>query len=132
MLRSCRYCGRIHDSKFDCGKKPEKAGKKYKNQKNDFRSTKVWQRMREEIRERDGQMCQCCIRMAAGTVRRINPVGLSVHHIIPLEDDYERRLEKKNLITLCAYHHEQAEKGAIKRTDLLKMAAEQEKNQICT
>lgn len=24
MLKSCRYCGRIHDSAYDCGKKPQR------------------------------------------------------------------------------------------------------------
>lgn len=71
-------------------------------------------------------MCQCCFRMAAGTVRRINPEGLSVHHIIPLEEDYGKGLEGRNLITLCAYHHEQAEKGAISREELFGIAQEQE------
>ena len=23
MLKSCKYCGRIHDSQYDCGRKPQ-------------------------------------------------------------------------------------------------------------
>ena len=40
---------------------------------------------------------------------------LEAHHIIPLEEDYNKRLDGDNLITLCRYHHELAEKGGISR-----------------
>jgi len=29
MLKSCKYCGRIHDSKFDCGRKPKKKNNRH-------------------------------------------------------------------------------------------------------
>ena len=49
---------------------------------------------------------------------------LEVHHIIPLEEDYNKRLDSDNLITLCRYHHELAEKGEISREELQKIIAD--------
>ena len=44
----------------------------------------------------------------------------SVHHITPLTDDFDARLDDDNLISLCAYHHEQAERGEISAEELFK------------
>lgn len=106
MLRSCQYCGRIHDRKFNCGKKPV-----YQKKRTDidtFRSSKAWQRKREQIRQRDLNLCRVCF--SRGLYIYDN---LSVHHIIPIDQDYEKRLDEGNLITLCDVHHEMAENGEI-------------------
>lgn len=42
MLKSCKYCLKIHDSKLDCDKKPVR--KKYGNNKDKFRWTHAWQK----------------------------------------------------------------------------------------
>ena len=47
-----------------------------------------------------------------------------MHHIIPLEEDYNKRLDSDNLITLCRYHHELAEKGEISREELQEIIAD--------
>lgn len=47
-----------------------------------------------------------------------------MHHIIPLEEDYNKRLDSDNLITLCRYYHELAEKGEISREALQEMIAD--------
>ncbi len=39
--------------------------------------------------------------------------NLQVHHIIPIEKDNDRKLDSNNLITLCSYHHKQAEMNKI-------------------
>lgn len=36
MLKSCKYCMKIHDSKYDCGKKPKR--KKQGNDKDKYNS----------------------------------------------------------------------------------------------
>ena len=46
-----------------------------------------------------------------------------MHHIISLEEDYNKRLDSDNLITLCRYHHELAEKGEISREELQEIIA---------
>jgi len=40
---------------------------------------------------------------------RINGRQLSVHHIIPIRQDPERKMDDDNLITLCHDHHEEVE-----------------------
>ena len=113
MKRSCSYCGRIHERSYDCEQKPVRI--KRRNDKDSFRSTAAWQRKAIEIKERDHYICQLCIRNIAGTKARINTNCLSVHHNIPLQEDFEKRLDNDNLITVCDTHHEMAESGAISR-----------------
>ena len=58
--------------------------------------------------------------------RILNWEGISVHHIDPLEEAPERGLDPYNLISLCRYHHELAEKNEISRQELREIAAAQE------
>ena len=118
MLRSCKYCGRIHDSKFDCGKKPIY---KKNTEADKFRWTRAWKLKREEIKVRDKYLCQVCLRNLYNTVRQYNYTNLSVHHIVPIEENESRQLDNGNLITLCGYHHEKAEDGTISRAELAEM-----------
>ena len=50
-----------------------------------------------------------------------NYKDLQVHHIIPLEEDYSKRLDSTNLITLCPMHHKKAEQGIITKEELFKI-----------
>lgn len=124
MLKSCTYCGRVHDNKLDCGKRPRRR----KNTDIDkFRSTQAWQKKREEIRQRDKNLCQICIRKLYNTLNQFTYEDLSVHHAIPLDEDFTKRLDNDNLLTVCGYHHEMAERGAIPRAVILSIITEQEK-----
>lgn len=60
-------------------------------------------------------MCVCCAHNLEGTIETLNTEGLSVHHIIPIEEDYDLRLDDENLITVCEVHHEMCEAGKIDR-----------------
>lgn len=124
MKISCKYCGRIHERSYDCGCRPKKIKRKY--EKDAFRSTYAWQRKAEEIKERDHYICQICIRNLYNTTNRINSIDLSVHHAIPLKEDYDKRLDNGNLITVCGKHHEMAENGTIPLDLILEIIAEQE------
>lgn len=125
MLRSCKYCGKIHDTKYDCGRRPvykkNVGGKSYF-----FRRSESWSKKSVEIRERDGYLCQICIRKLHGTIRQYNYDTLSVHHIIPVNEEYDRRLDNENLLTVCRMHHEMCEKGLISRKEQLDIARQQE------
>ena len=46
MLKSCQYCGKIHDSKYICKEKPNR--KKEVTEADKFRWTRLWQKKREE------------------------------------------------------------------------------------
>lgn len=110
MLRYCRVCGKIHDDPM--------CKKAYINKKRDkeadrFRSSVIWREKREQIKERDSYCCRVCLQ--AGVLVNYD---LSVHHIVPIMANYDMRLDDSNLITLCRYHHEQAERGLIDRREL--------------
>ncbi len=111
MLKACGKCGRIHDSKFKCT-----PPQRYKCDKKiaSFRNSQAWKNKAKEIKNRDKHMCIVCLNGLEGTLIKYNCQGLSVHHIISLTSDFEKRFDNDNLITLCRYHHEQAEKGVIK------------------
>ncbi len=126
MKRACSKCGKIHDRNFICGSN-NTAQSRAESIAYSFRNRQVWKRKSEEIRERDLNLCQVCVRGLYGTRKRLNSRGLSVHHIIPLVVDFDKRLDNANLITLCSYHHELAESGRIPASELLKLAAEQER-----
>ena len=126
MLKSCQYCGRIHDSKFICSKKPQR--KKYNTEADKFRNTNKWCNKREEIKQRDLRLCQICIRELYNTVNKYNTENLEVHHNVPIKEDYNKRLDNDNLLTVCHYHHEMCESGEIPRQEVQDIINEQENN----
>ena len=118
MKRACTYCGRIHDYNYDCPMKPKPKGNRDKNIEK-FRGGKLWKAKRKEILERDKGLCVVCRLGLCGEPADLVPAD-SVHHITPLTDDFDARLDNDNLISLCAYHHEQAERGEISAEELFK------------
>ncbi len=113
-LISCARCGRIHE----WGKCPVKKEAKHYNSENrtearKFRSTAQWQRKAAEIRRRDAGLCKLCLYEG-----RINNRRLSVHHITPISENADLKLDNDNLITLCNEHHELVE-GNNDYTELL-------------
>lgn len=124
MLKSCVYCQRVHDSKYDCGRKP-KPRKKYTDI-DGFRSTTAWQRKREQIRVRDRNLCQICIRNLYGAIQQYTYDNLSVHHAESIESASDKRLDDDNLLLLCEAHHEMAESGEIPLSVIIDIICEQQ------
>ena len=124
MLISCQYCGKIHDSKYICDKRPKR--KKEISEADRFRRTNRWQKKREEIKQRDLNLCQICIRELYNTRNKYNTKDLSVHHNIPINENYDKRLDNDNLLTVCEYHHKMCERGEISRKIVQKIIDEQE------
>ena len=127
MLKSCKYCGRIHDSKKICIQKAAVSHRRKKREtiQDDFRRKNVWRKKSEQIRERDHYMCQACLhKLVEDGSRRINGENLSVHHIKPLAEDMEREyaLDDDWLITLCEHHHKLADAGIISADALHEIA----------
>jgi len=114
---------RIHDSKFDCGKKPKR--QKPINDINKFRWSRRWREKALQIKERDKYLCQLAIRE---NPPRYIYTDLEVHHAVPIEEDWDKRLDDDNLITLSEEYHEKAERGEIPREVILNIIAEQETN----
>lgn len=122
MKKACPYCGKIHDRKYECEKKPAPQRSRRKGMKEDaFRWSYDWKMKREHIKRRDNYLCQACLHNLPGTVRKLNNKNLSVHHIIPLYINFDLKLDDENLITLCESHHKMAESGQISAETLLKI-----------
>lgn len=117
MLKSCKYCGRMHDINQPCPYAPRRKFKK--TVQSEMRSTHKWQKKREEIKRRDLGMCQVCLDKG-----RLNYESLEAHHIVPIEEDGALAFEDGNIITLCAAHHKQAERGELSRKYLKSLIKE--------
>ena len=120
MRKSCPYCGRIHDVMYKCPQAKRRQSRNKKTYEYDrYRNTISWQRKRNEIKERDMNMCQICVRgLYKYGARQYNTNGISVHHIVPLKDNYELRDENSNLISLCECHHKMADSGEIPKKSI--------------
>lgn len=122
MLKSCSKCGRIHDKKFNC-KADGLARVKPESLANKFRNTQAWKKKRQNILSRDKGLCQLCIRNLYDAFgRAYNHKLIEVHHIEPINQIYDLRLDDNNLISLCVYHHKMADRGEIPK-DMLKSIA---------
>lgn len=122
MLVTCSRCGGIH-ARGGC---PLPQGGYYRKRyaRTDiqrFRSTAAWQRKRLDVLKRDKYLCRVCL---DGKVSgyAITFTKLSVHHIVPIEEDERLKLDKDNLLTTCDYHHRMADKGEIDRDYLRGLA----------
>lgn len=119
MLKTCSVCGNIHDFNKICRRSVIKKSTKA----NKFRKTNRWTEKSKSIRERDKYLCQICLLGKYDTNYKYTYEQLEVHHIVSIEEDYTKRLDSKNLITLCKYHHKMAETGQISKEELLEIVA---------
>lgn len=71
-----------------------------RNKKSDtFYHSAAWKKARNVIKVRDNGLCQECLRD-----KRIT-IGTIVDHIIPLKQDWHKRLDESNLQLLCQSCH---------------------------
>ena len=112
MLKSCPCCGRIHDTKIICAAKRQRMQPR-DSEADRFRSTAAWTRKSRQIKKRDFGLCRLCLMEGV-----VCWDGLEVHHIVPLAEDFDRRLDDDTLITLCQAHHKAAERGEVGRAAL--------------
>lgn len=115
---TCSYCG-IVPRGHHCPHKTYK--KKDDTEANKFRKSKRWTNKSIEIRQRDKYLCKVCMANLYNTIQQFNFKELDVHHIVPINEDYNKRLDNDNLITLCRYHHKMADDGKIPRKELQKL-----------
>lgn len=116
IKRICPRCGGYHELGEKCYKN---ALPKKTTAADRFRQTNAWKKKAEDIKRRDLYMCQYCLKQGRYTFN-----GLSVHHITPINEDYDKRLDDDNLITLCDEHHKAAERGEISKKELLEIVIE--------
>lgn len=116
---TCSKCGvvpRGHKCPFKTYKK-----KAYDTEADKFRRTKRWANKSLEIRQRDRYLCKVCEANLYNTIQQFNFNTLDVHHIAPISEDYNKRLDNDNLITLCRYHHKMADDGNIPKKVLYEL-----------
>lgn len=121
MLKTCSKCGIVPEGHICPYRKPRSNKRDSKADK--FRKTKAWINKSIEIRQRDKCLCKVCINNLYYTINIYNYDKLEVHHITPVNEDYDRRLDNDNLITLCNFHHKMAECGKIPREELYEIVA---------
>lgn len=119
MWKSCAKCGKIHPYNKKCY--AGEINRKKNTKANKFRKTIEWKNKSEEIRQDSRFLCSVCLDKGI-----YNYNNLEVHHIDKLEDNFERRLDNYNLITLCNKHHREAEEGIIDKEYLFKLAEQRE------
>ena len=120
MLKTCSICGKIHDFNKIC----KRVSTKKFTLESKFRKSYQWTLKSKQIRQRDKYLCQICIRDKYDTNCLYNYNELEVNHIIPINEAYSLRLDDMNLITLCRYHHELAERNNISRKELSEIVKE--------
>ena len=119
MLTSCRYCGRVHDSRYDCGRKPRQARRIKEAEAG--RYTGLWKAKAIERKEAALWLCQVCLEAGDYTTG-----DLEAHHIVPLLEG-GALLDDENIIVLCKKHHRDAENGLISRDFLRDILRKQNK-----
>jgi predicted HNH restriction endonuclease len=120
VLKSCSKCGGVHEHNYNCKAITRVNSGSLSNK---FRNTQAWKKKRKIVFDRDKGLCQLCIRNLYDTYGRIYDNSIEVHHIEPIVEAYELRLDEGNLISLCVYHHKMADRGEIPREvlkDLIK------------
>lgn len=117
MLRSCKYCGKMHPLGYECKMKPQRHRKNTRAQR--FRNTSAWRETRHNVNQRDGHLCRLCLLHG-----RIQYDDLSTHHIIPLEETMDYATDEDWCITLCGDHHREADAGKMDREMLHRLALE--------
>ena len=116
MLKSCKYCGKIHDEKVICEQKQQvlekQKDRKYHHTETykAYHNSTYWNKLSKHIRERDLYMCQICGKQAE-----------EVHHIEKIEEEPNKAYDETNLISLCHLCHTRAEKGFIEKSELLNL-----------
>ena len=120
MKKTCQYCG-IVDEDHVCPHRKRNYQKYEKgNEKDKFRSSRMWKKKRTAIKQRDRYLCRVCITGEYDTFNQFTYHDLEVHHIESINDNFDKRLDDDNLITLCVYHHKMADRGIIPKSFLKK------------
>lgn len=104
ISRICSRCGKIVPVGQRCTCQPayRRDYNKFKRDKRlqRFRASDEWKRIRQEVIERDEGLDQYVLH-ETGELK----AGFSVHHIVPLSEDWSRRTDPSNLITLSDDTH---------------------------
>lgn len=119
MLKTCSHCGKIH-GKNNCRRKKKyyRDVKRYKKNKQytEIITSNKWSKTSKYIKSLDNYNCLVCKSLGLAS-----PVYLEVHHIIKIVLDSSKAYDTGNLVTLCIYHHKQADNNNISIDELKRL-----------
>ena len=105
IQKICKNCCKPYTGS-ECETCKKERAKRYnrferKEERNAVYQSASWNIVRERVLSRDKGLCMMCYSM----YKRVNLERVSVHHIIPVEDDSDEWYSPNNLVTLCSHHH---------------------------
>lgn len=120
-LISCNYCFGFHQKGTECPKKP-KTDYRQKNEnldevnkmENKFYSSSAWQKTRASMMRDCGYKCYVCSNVHDDTDVRHYTEAREVHHVIPIRDCWDKRLDVDNLVCLCTENHHMIHQNEIR------------------
>ena len=108
-----------------CPHRP-KAKPKESTEQRRFRNSQAWIKKSTEVKQKAKYLCEVCLEGTYNTINLLTYKDLETHHIEPIGENFDRRLDNYNLIVLCQQHHKMSEKGDIPRDYLFKLAKKRE------
>lgn len=107
IQKICSKCGGVYSGQ-ECPKCKSTRNKRYNkfdrdSERNAVYQTGAWSSARENVLSRDKGMCRMCYSLYG----RIVGGRLTVHHIVPVEEDSDLWYNANNLIAVCHRHHEE-------------------------
>lgn len=98
--RHCKACSNVLDrkAKESAKRRARASSERYSDKYKTFYSTTAWKKLRALKLSKD-PLCENCL--DNGFVK----AGHDIDHIVELKDDYTRRLDMSNLMTLCRPCH---------------------------
>jgi 5-methylcytosine-specific restriction protein A len=87
----------------------------YNDKFSGFYASKEWQKLREHKFNDANGLCENCL--AKGIIKE----GVEVHHKIPIEKDWSKRLDYNNLILLCKECHQSEHERSGNLNEFLKI-----------
>ena len=119
MYKTCTVCGGIHLFESNrCRKNAYNTGLDYSRKDTGyaFRQKGKYHNLAKIVREDSKNLCAVCLDEGIYNSRRVE-----VHHIEPIKNRPDLAYDYDNLVCLCKWHHEYAEKGLISKDYLKKL-----------
>ena len=113
IYKRCSRCGKriLEGTKCQCSKERHKEYKKYRTDKKEerFYSSGEWLTIKDKVKDIYND-----IDIYSYYVLNTVEVGQTVHHIDPIKDNWDRRLDIDNLIYLTESNHRKIHKAMLK------------------
>lgn len=114
--RYCQSCAELTEKQNNANKAERNRlydTSKRNRQSAEFYKSMAWRKLRESKLLNEHNECEIC--RSRGKATR----AAHVHHIVPIAEDWSKRLQYDNLLAVCQRHHNQIEGKTRKEIDLL-------------